>query len=252
LEPANLETLMHTDDKPTLIVIPTYNERENIAQFVATVRSSLPAATILIVDDNSPDQTWAIVERMSIEDAQVHLLRRTRKLGLGSAYLDGFRWGLERGFDWFFEMDADFSHDPKHLSAFCTKLRAGVDVVVGSRGVAGGRVEGWGLGRLVLSKGGSLYARLVLGVGTKDLTTGYKAFTRHALSAIELARVCSNGYGFQVEMTYRALCRGLSVLEIPIVFVDRRVGQSKMDRRIFVEALLVVWRLRFDALTGRL
>lgn len=243
---------MAKQDAPTLIVVPTYNERDNIERFITAVRQALPEASLLVVDDNSPDETWAIVERMATDDAQLHLLRRPGKMGLGTAYLDGFRWGLARDFERFFEMDADFSHDPAHLGAFRAALDDGADVVVGSRAVSGGRVEGWGLGRHVLSKGGSLYARAVLGVDTRDLTTGYKAFTRRALQSIELERVRSNGYGFQVEMTFRALRHGLKVVEVPIVFVDRRVGRSKMDRRIFFEALWVVWKLRFDAVSGRL
>ncbi len=245
-------SVMSTIDKQTLIVIPTYNERENVEQFVSAVRRELPAASVLVVDDNSPDGTGVVVEQIAKEDDQVFVLRRSGKLGLGSAYLDGFGWGLERDFERFFEMDADFSHDPRQLGSFRAALDAGADVVVGSRAVPGGRVEGWGLGRHLLSKGGSLYARLVLGVATRDLTTGYKAFTRRALLALGLERVRSNGYGFQVELTYRALRSGLAVVEIPIVFVDRRVGHSKMDQRIFVEALLVVWKLRFEAVRGRL
>lgn len=240
-------------DEQTVILVPTYNERDNIESFVASVREVIPSASVLIIDDNSPDGTGAVADRMAEADPQhVHVLHRTKKEGLGRAYLAGFAWGLSRNYERFFEMDADFSHDPAHLPAFVAALNAGADVVVGSRGVEGGRVEGWGLGRHVISKGGSLYSRLVLGVGVRDLTTGYKAFTRRALLAIGLDRVRSNGYGFQVEMSYRALNRGLKLVEVPIVFVDRRVGKSKMSRRIFVEAMGIVWRLRFDAMTGRL
>jgi dolichol-phosphate mannosyltransferase len=239
-------------DEQTLIIVPTYNERSNIEGFIRELRQTLPNASILVVDDNSPDGTGELVDAMISQDDKLFVLHRPGKQGLGVAYLAGFDWGLERGYERFFEMDADFSHDPRHLAAFIAALDGGADVVVGSRGVPGGRVEGWGIGRHVLSKGGSLYSRLVLGVGTRDLTTGYKAFTRRALVAIGLERIRSNGYGFQVEMSYRALRQGLSLVEVPIVFVDRRVGKSKMSRKIFFEAMLVVWRLRFDALTGRL
>src|SRR5512145_1383349 len=229
-------------DEQTLIIVPTYNERNNIEAFVRELRQTLPNASILVVDDNSPDGTGKLVDAMIEKDDKLFVLHRPGKQGLGVAYRVGFGWGLERGYERFFEMDADFSHDPRHLGAFIEALDGGADVVVGSRGVPGGRVEGWGLGRHVLSKGGSLYSRLILGVGTRDLTTGYKAFTRRALLAIGLERIRSNGYGFQVEMSYRALRQGLSLVEVPIVFVDRRVGNSKMSRRIFFEAMLVVWR----------
>lgn len=240
-------------DEQTLILVPTYNERDNIEAFVQSVRQVLPSASILIIDDNSPDGTGAVADEMATKDpTHVFVLHRTAKEGLGRAYLAGFAWGLARSYERFFEMDADFSHDPQHLPAFIAALNAGADVVVGSRGVEGGRVEGWGVGRHFISKGGSLYSRMVLGVGVRDLTTGYKAFTRKALLTIGLDRVKSNGYGFQVEMSYRALIRGLKLVEVPIVFVDRRVGKSKMSRKIFVEAMGVVWRLRYDAVTGKL
>jgi dolichol-phosphate mannosyltransferase len=180
------------------------------------------------------------------------VLHRAGKLGLGTAYLDGFRRALEGGYDVAFEMDADLSHDPCYLPAFLGAIAGGADVVLGSRNVRGGGVEGWGLGRHALSKGGSLYARAILGVGIRDLTTGYKAFTRRALEAIDLGSVRSNGYAFQIETTYRALCKGLRVVEVPIVFVDRRAGRSKMSRRIFAEAIVEVWRLRVDAALRRI
>ena len=169
-----------------------------------------------------------------------------------TAYVDGFQCALDEGYDVVFEMDADRSHDPAYIPRFLDAIRGGADVVLGSRNVPGGGVEGWGLGRHVLSKGGSLYARTILGVGVRDLTTGYKAFTRRALAAIDPASVRSNGYSFQIETTYRALRKGLRVVEVPIVFVDRRAGRSKMSRRIFAEAIMEVWRLRVDALTGRI
>ena len=236
----------------TLIVVPTYNELSNLEAFVAAVRAAAPLAHLLIVDDNSPDGTGAFADELAARDTSVQVLHRPGKLGLGTAYLDGFRRGLAGPYQRFFEMDADFSHDPGHLGAFFRALDAGADVVLGSRNVPGGAIEGWGLGRHLISKGGSLYARTILGVGVRDLTGGYKAFTRHALERIGLSSVRSNGYSFQIEMTYRALLAGLSVVEVPITFVDRRVGQSKMSRRIFAEAIGVVWRLRLDALRGRM
>lgn len=235
-----------------LVIVPTYNERVNIEAFLQALLLALPDANVLVVDDNSPDKTGDLVDALAAQDGRIHTLHRAGKLGLGTAYLEGFAWGIERGFDWYFEMDADFSHDPKYLKDFIAALEAGADVVVGSRNIEGGHVEGWGVGRQLISKGGSLYARIALGVGVRDLTTGYKAFTRNALEALNLDGVKSTGYGFQIEMTYRALCRDRKVVEVPIVFVDRRAGQSKMSTRIFMEALVVVWKLRLEALLGRL
>jgi len=236
----------------TLIVTPTFNERSNIAEFVRAVRLVAPAADVVIVDDNSPDGTGEIADELARNDPHVKVLHRPKKLGLGTAYVQAFRRGLTQDYERFFEMDADFSHDPKYLPAFFEALDAGADVVLGSRNIEGGRVEGWGPGRHALSKGGSLYARTILGVEVRDLTTGFKAFTRRALETIGLDQVHSNGYSFQVETTYRALRKGLKIVEIPIVFVDRRVGQSKMDRKVFAEAVGVVWRLRLEALRKRL
>jgi len=236
----------------TLVVVPTYNECSNLAAFVAAVLRAAPAAHVLVVDDNSPDGTGALAAALSARDARVHVLHRPSKLGLGTAYVAGFRWGLSRSYARFFEMDADFSHEPCELERFFEALDAGAELVVGSRNVPGGRVFGWGLGRLLLSKGGSAYSRAVLGVAVRDLTTGYKAFTRSALERLGLDAIRSNGYAFQIETTFRALCAGVEVVEVPITFVDRRVGQSKMDRRIFAEAVSVVWRLRLDKSRSKL
>jgi len=229
---------------PTLIVVPTFNEAENVAALLTAIRGVVPFADVLIVDDASPDGTAAIVRRHALGDPRVYLLQRAGKLGLGSAYVAGFGWGLGRGYERFFEMDADFSHDPGYLPTFVDALERGADMVVGSRNVPGGRVEGWGFFRHALSKGGSLYARLVLGGHVRDLTTGFKAYTRRALERIGLENVASSGYAFQVETTARALRRGLTVVEVPIVFVDRRVGKSKMSRRDVFEAVTGVWRMR--------
>jgi len=235
-----------------LIVTPTYNERANIERFVSEVRRLAPAADMLIVDDASPDGTGDIADDIARRDGKVKVLHRAGKLGLGTAYIDAFRRGLAEGYDLFFEMDADLSHDPKYLPDFFRALAEGADVVVGSRNIPGGAVEGWGAGRQILSKGGSLYSRVILGVGVRDLTTGYKAFTRAALRAIDLDTVRSNGYSFQIEMTFRALKRNLRVVEVPIVFVDRTLGQSKMNGKIFREAIGIVWKLRYESARGRL
>ncbi len=236
----------------TLIVVPTYNERSNLESFVAAARAAAPAANLLIVDDNSPDGTGALADEIAQRDQQVQVMHRPGKLGLGTAYVDGFKLGLTRDYQRFFEMDADFSHDPRHLAAFFAALDAGADVVLGSRNIPGGAVEGWGFIRHFVSKGGSFYARRILGLEVRDLTTGFKAFTRHALQRIGLEGVRSNGYSFQIELTYRAVLAGLRVVELPITFVDRRAGQSKMGRGVFIEAVGVVWRLRLDELLGRL
>jgi dolichol-phosphate mannosyltransferase len=228
----------------TLICTPTYNERENLATFVAGVRAAAPKADLLIVDDNSPDGTGKIADDLAAKDKSIHVIHREGKLGLGTAYVAAFRWGLERGYDRFLEMDADMSHDVAHLPAFFEALDAGADVVVGSRNIPGGRVEGWGPLRHVISKGGSVYSRTVLGVSVKDLTTGYKAYTRAALDTIDLGSIRSTGYSFQVETSFRAVKKGLRVVEVPIVFKDRTHGQSKMSKRIFIEALGLVWKLR--------
>jgi dolichol-phosphate mannosyltransferase len=229
-----------------LIVVPTYNEVDNLAPFARAVLHAAPGATLLVVDDASPDGTGRLADKLAAIDPRLRVLHRPGKLGLGTAYVDGFRWGLERGYGLFFEMDADFSHDPAHLPRFFEAFARGADVVVGSRNVPGGGVRGWGPGRHLLSKGGSLYARAVLGAPVRDLTTGYKAYAREALEAIGLDSLRSNGFAFQIETTYRALRRGLRVVEVPITFVDRRVGRSKMNRAIVLEALAGVWRMRLD------
>ena len=236
----------------TLIVTPTYNEKDNIVRFLDALRSTFEEADILVVDDGSPDGTGQIVDEYAAKDSHVRVMHRAGKQGLGTAYLQAFGRGLEEGYDRFFEMDADLSHDPQYLKDFVRALDEGADVVIGSRNIPGGGVEGWGLGRHVLSKGGSLYSRTILGLDVRDLTSGYKAFTRRALEAIDLGAVRSNGYSFQIEMTYRALQSGLEVAEVPIVFVDRRAGESKMSRRIFAEAVGVVWKLRWQSLRNKL
>ncbi|MAQ19342.1 MAG: dolichyl-phosphate beta-D-mannosyltransferase [Sandaracinus sp.] len=236
----------------TLIVTPTYDERENLAPFLDGVFAVVPDAHVLVVDDNSPDGTGALADRIAESDERVHVMHRPGKLGLGSAYLDAFGWALERDYDVVFEMDTDLSHDPRYLPDFLAAFEAGADLVIGSRNIPGGGVEGWGLGRHVLSKGGSLYSRTLLGLHVRDLTSGYKAFRRETLAGIDLGSVESEGYSFQVELTYRAIRRGFRVTEVPIIFVDRRAGQSKMSRKIFAEAVMMMPKLRWDALRGKL
>ena len=235
-----------------LIVTPTYNERDNLAPFLDGVFDVLPDANVLVVDDASPDSTGALADRIAASDPRVKVYHRPGKLGLGSAYLEAFRRGIDEGYDLIFEMDTDLSHDPRYLPDFLRAFEQGADLVIGSRNVPGGGVDGWGPGRHILSKGGSLYSRMILGLGVRDLTSGYKGFRREVLESIVLGDVRSEGYSFQVELTFRAVLRGFKVAEVPIVFVDRRAGQSKMNKRIFAEAVLMMPRLRLMALTGRL
>jgi dolichol-phosphate mannosyltransferase len=236
----------------TLIVTATYNERDNLPRAVRQLRDSLPVADVLIVDDNSPDGTGRIADELAVADPQVSVLHRPGKMGLGSAYVQAFTRGLAEGYDRFFEFDADLSHDARYLPDFVRALDEGYDVVIGSRNIPGGGVVGWGPGRHLLSKGGSLYSRTILGLPVYDLTSGYKAYSRRALEAIRLDEVRSNGYSFQIETTYRAVLHGMRVKEVPIQFVDRTVGRSKMSRKIFIEAIGMVWKLRVDALRGKL
>ena len=199
---------------------------------------------MLFVDDNSPDGTGQLLDKIAAGEPRIHVMHRAGKLGLGTAYVQGFTWGMERGFEYLFEMDADGSHDPKYLPTMLALAEDGADVVVGSRYVPGGGTVNWGIGRKIISRGGGLYARTVLGVDTRDLTAGFMCWRRTALEAINLASVTSNGYSFQIEMKYRAINQGLRLVETPIVFEDRRVGQSKMSKAIFVEAMAKVWKLR--------
>lgn len=231
----------------TLIVTPTYNEKDNLEHFVTSVLRVVPDVDMLIVDDNSPDGTGAIADRLAAADPRVRVMHRAGKLGLGTAYVQAFEQGLTEGYELFFEMDADMSHDPLHLPAFFEAFAKGADLVIGSRNVPGGGVVGWGPGRHVLSKGGSLYSRTILGLPIRDLTSGYKAFRAQVLRTIDLGSLRSEGYSFQIETTYRAVQRGFRVAEVPITFVDRKAGHSKMSRRIFVEAIGMVWKLRLSA-----
>jgi len=229
---------------PAWIVLPTYNEAANIEAFVVAVRAVLPdSAHVLIVDDSSPDGTGEIADRLAAEQPRVGVLHRPRKEGLGPAYVAGFRRALAEGAALVVEMDADFSHDPAHLPALLAASDE-ADLVIGSRYVAGGGVTDWGPVRRAISRGGSTYSRLVLGLDVHDLTAGFKCFRREVLEAIDLDSVESRGYAFQVEMTYRAIQQGFSVVEVPITFRDRRAGSSKIDRSIIAEAIWRVPRLR--------
>lgn len=228
----------------TLIVVPTYNERENVDEVVRQFLQPVESADLLFVDDNSPDGTGDRLDEIAAANNRVHVLHRPGKLGLGTAYLDGFAWALARDYDYILEMDADFSHDPKYLPDMVRLAREGADMVVGSRYVSGGGTINWGLGRQFISRSGSLYARTILGVRVRDLTSGFACYRRATLERLDLDRIRSNGYSFQIEMKYRVLRAGMTVEELPIVFEDRRVGQSKMSRAIFMEALFMVWKLR--------
>ncbi|HEX6835502.1 MAG TPA: polyprenol monophosphomannose synthase [Polyangia bacterium] len=227
-----------------LVIVPTYNERDNLPAIVAAVHEHLADADVLVVDDNSPDGTGAVADEIAARDKQVHVLHRAGKQGLGTAYVAGFKWALARDYQFLFEMDCDFSHDPKYLPIMLARARSGADLVLGSRYVAGGGTVNWGPMRKFISRGGSFYARTILGIDVRDVTGGFKCFRRATLEALDLDSVSAQGYGFQIEMTYRAIKHGLRVEEVPIVFVDRRVGQSKMSKKIFLEALTLVWKLR--------
>ncbi len=235
----------------TWVVLPTYNEVENLAGIAAAILERLPGATLLVVDDASPDGTGAMADSLAAADPRVRVLHRPGKQGLGRAYLDGFRVALAGGAGRIVQMDADWSHDPAYLPSLVEPLLHGASLVIGSRYIPGGGVTEWGLGRRVISRGGSMFARLVLGLPAHDLTGGFKAWRRETLEAIPWDGVHAGGYVFQIEMTYRARQAGARVVEIPIVFRDRRAGVSKMSRRIVVEALLVVLRLRWESLRGR-
>ncbi|HZM73935.1 MAG TPA: polyprenol monophosphomannose synthase [Candidatus Polarisedimenticolia bacterium] len=234
------------------VVLPTYNEADNLPGIAAAILEVLPAATLLVVDDSSPDGTGELAEELARTDPRVRVHHRPAKAGLGRAYLDGFRVALAGGATALVQMDADWSHDPSALPRLVAPIISGdADLVIGSRYVAGGRVEDWGVGRRLISRGGSLFARVVLGLSPHDLTGGFKAWRVATLEAIPFAGVHAGGYVFQIEMTYRAARGGARITEVPITFRDRRVGQSKMSRRIIVEALLVVLRLRWAELRGR-
>ncbi|MFB9389669.1 polyprenol monophosphomannose synthase [Streptomyces coeruleoprunus] len=222
-----------------LVIIPTYNEAENIKAIVSRVREAVPDADILIADDNSPDGTGKLADELAAEDGQVHVLHRKGKEGLGAAYLAGFRWGMDHDYGVLVEMDADGSHQPEELPRLLTALK-GADLVLGSRWVPGGRIVNWPKSREFLSRGASTYSRLLLGVPIRDVTGGFRAFRRETLEGLGLADVASQGYCFQIDLARRAVAAGFHVVEVPITFVEREHGHSKMSRDIIVEAL---WRV---------
>jgi dolichol-phosphate mannosyltransferase len=234
-----------------LVVVPTYNEAVNLPSIVPQILAQDPRLDVLIVDDNSPDGTGELADQMAATDGRVHVLHRPGKGGLGKAYLAGFRWALERDYELVFEMDADFSHDPKFLADF---LRAAeeADLVIGSRYKTGVNVINWPISRLLLSLGANQYARWITGMDIMDSTGGFKCFHRRVLETIDFDRVRSNGYSFQIEMSFRAWKKGFRLMEIPIVFTDRVEGQSKMNKRIMREAIWMVWWLRLKSLVGQL
>jgi dolichol-phosphate mannosyltransferase len=229
--------------RKTLIVVPTYNEKDNLPSLLEALTGFPPEIHVLVVDDGSPDGTGEIAARWSADNPRVHLIRRAGKMGLGSAYVAGFRWALERDYERIFEMDADFSHDPKYVPEMLAASET-ADLVIGSRYLTGVNVVNWPMSRLLLSWFANRYARLVSGLPVHDCTAGFKCFRREALQAVDLGGIASGGYSFQIEMNYKVWKKGFRLAEVPIVFVDRRAGTSKMSGRIIREALLLVLRLR--------
>jgi dolichol-phosphate mannosyltransferase len=230
-----------------VVVIPTYNERDNIGRLIPEILRQDPGVQVLVVDDNSPDGTGALVDDMAA-DSRIHVLHRSGKLGLGSAYREGFKWALERGADYIVEMDADFSHDPGVLPVFFEKMK-GYDVVIGSRYLNGVSVVNWPIRRLILSYCASVYTRVITGLHLHDCTSGFKCFRRSVLEAIDLQGVRSDGYSFQIEMNYRCMEQRFRIGEVPIIFIDRHAGSSKMSRRIVREAIVMVWKLKLGTIT---
>jgi dolichol-phosphate mannosyltransferase len=234
-----------TTGRRALICLPTYDERENLAPMIDAILAAVPQVEVLVIDDNSPDGTGRLADEIAAREPRVHVLHRAGKEGLGRAYLAGFAWALARDYGLVLEMDCDFSHDPKYLPAMLAASER-ADLVLGSRYVAGGGTVNWGVMRKLISRGGSLYARTILGLTVRDLTGGFKCFRREVLEGIDLATVECTGYAFQIELTYRAARRGFRIEELPIVFADRRVGLSKMSRRIVLEAIRKVWSIRLS------
>ncbi len=231
----------------SLIIIPTYNEAENIPRLLPAVLSQAPNVDVLVVDDNSPDGTAGLVRDMMSADSRIHLLERPGKMGLGTAYVKGFKFAIEHGYDFIFEMDADFSHSPKEIPNFLKKIQE-CDLVLGSRYIHGVRVLNWPMRRLLLSFSANVYTQIITGIPVRDATGGFKCFRRAVLEAIDLDRVKSNGYAFQIEMSFKVWKKGFRIAEIPIIFLDRRSGVSKMSRKIVYEAIFMLWTLRLRSL----
>lgn len=230
----------------TLIIIPTYNEAENLPSLLSGIFMYAPETDVLVVDDNSPDGTGQLVEEMRKENSQIYCMHRPGKLGLGTAYIAGFTYAIAHNYDAVFEMDADFSHDPRHLPAFLAAIQS-ADLVIGSRYIPGGKMPNWSFLRRLISGSGNIFARVILQVPVHDCTGGFRCYRRQVLEAIDLDSVQSRGYAFQVEMVYRVLNKGFKVVETPIIFVDRRLGQSKMSRTIVLEAFIYVLKTRLRA-----
>lgn len=237
--------------KKSLVIIPTYNERDNVRAVLSIVFGlDLPGLSVLIVDDNSPDHTAEIIKELQKNNDKLFLLEREGKMGLGTAYIAGFRFALENGFDYIFEMDADLSHDPREIPKFL-KMMEDADLVIGSRYLKGVNVINWPLARLILSVFASQYTRIITGMPISDCTAGFKCFRREVLEAIPLEEVHSNGYSFQIEMNFKAWKRGFRILELPIIFTDRTEGKSKMSRKIMLEAAYMVWKLKIWSWFGK-
>ncbi len=235
----------------TLVVTPTYDEADNIERFIGDVLSQDPDIEILVVDDNSPDGTGDLVQKMMDSNRRIHLIRRPRKMGLGTAYVEGFKYAIARSFDYIFEMDADFSHNPEEIPLMLKRMETN-DLTIGSRYTDGVRVVNWPIRRLILSYAANLYTRVITGMSVKDATGGFKCFRRKILETINLDNVHSNGYAFQIEMNFKAWAKGFVLCEHPIIFVDRRSGVSKMSKKIVYEAVFMVWKLKFQQLFGML
>jgi dolichol-phosphate mannosyltransferase len=240
-----------TGPQRLLIIFPTYNERENIEKIVHAVLPMDPRVNVLIVDDNSPDGTGKIADKLVKMDPRVNVLHRPKKEGLGQAYIAGFRWAIERQFDYIMEMDADFSHGPEYIRDFLREIKE-YDLVIGSRYIKGVNVVNWPMSRLLLSYFANMYSRIVTGLRLRDATGGFKCFRRRVLEVINLDKVHSTGYAFQIEISMRAWKKGFTMIEIPITFIDRMAGQSKMSKRIVREAIWMVWWLRIQSIFGRL
>ena len=237
----------------SIVIIPTYNEKENVEAMIRKVFSLSQAFDVLIIDDGSPDGTADIVKRLQKEfPNQLHIEERKGKLGLGTAYIHGFRWALKNNYEYIFEMDADFSHDPKYLKGFIQKIDEGYDLVIGSRYIDGISVLNWPLRRLILSYLASVYTRAVTGLKVMDTTAGFMCYKVNSLKQIDLDNVRSNGYSFQIEMKFKMYKKGFKIIEVPILFIDRREGESKMSRKVVYEAYFMVWKLKFKSVFGKL
>ncbi len=238
--------------KKTLIIIPTYNEADNIKSIISKIINlNIPDLVILVVDDNSPDGTGKIVAKICEKDSRIRLIQRDGKLGLGTAYVAGFKYAIKKGFDYIFEIDADFSHNPDDIPTFLEKAES-YDLIIGSRYVAGVNVVNWPLSRLLLSLGANWYTRVITGLPVHDCTGGYRCFRRTVLESIDLDEIHSDGYSFQIEMTFKTWKQNFRIFELPIVFTDREKGNSKMTKKIMREAAWIVWKLRFLGLIGKI